>query len=236
MKFSVIVPVFNEEGNIPPLVSELVAMASGRDVAEILLVDDGSRDRTWELIEASCGAHPVLKALRHERNLGQTAAMLNGLRVATGEVLVTMDGDLQNNPADIPKLVETLEREGVDVVCGFRAKRRDSWSKRVASKIGNGIRNRVTRDGLIDTGCSLKAFRRACRDDLPPLDGAHRFMGAYFKLHGRSMRQIAVDHRPRRHGVSKYTNLKRLPRTAFDLLGFVWYRRRYLLADSVDCG
>jgi dolichol-phosphate mannosyltransferase len=228
MKFSVIVPVFNEEDNIPPLVAELVAMASGREVAEILLVDDGSRDRTWTLIERAEAEHAVIKGLRHERNLGQTAAMLNGLCQASGEVLVTMDGDLQNNPADIPTLVEALEREGVDVVCGFRAKRRDSWSKRAASRLGNAIRNRVTRDGLIDTGCSLKAFRRACRDDLPPLDGAHRFMGAYFKLHGRSMKQIPVDHRPRRHGVSKYTNLKRLPRTAFDLLGFVWYRRRYL--------
>jgi dolichol-phosphate mannosyltransferase len=119
-------------------------------------------------------------------------------------------------------------------VCGYRAKRRDSWSRRAGSLIGNTIRNWITKDGLRDTGCSLKAFRKECVADLPPVNGAHRFMGAYFKLHGRSMIEIPVDHRPRRAGTSKYTNLKRLPKTFFDLIGFVWYRSRLLKQQETE--
>lgn len=158
--------------------------------------------------------------------------MLMGLSAAQGDVLVTMDGDRQNNPADIPHLVSRVGP--VDVVCGYRARRRDTWSRRMASRIGNAIRNRVTQDGLRDTGCSLKAFKRECRNDLPPINGAHRFMAAYFKLHGRTIEEIPVDHRPRTKGCSKYTNLSRLPRTTFDLIGFIWYRRRYLPALTAD--
>jgi dolichol-phosphate mannosyltransferase len=158
--------------------------------------------------------------------------MLIGLERATGDILVTMDGDLQNNPADIPGLIERIGP--VDVVCGYRAKRRDIWSRRAASRIGNAIRNRLTRDGLRDTGCSLKAFKRECRADLPPVNGAHRFMGAYFRMNNRTIEQVPVDHRPRIHGASKYTNLKRLPRTTFDLIGFLWYRTRRLRFPSVE--
>ncbi len=226
MKFSVVVPVFNEEENISLLVDELAAMAQGRNDVEVILVDDGSRDHTWTRIQSAAARDPFIRGIRSLRNRGQSAAMVLGMQHATGEVIVTMDGDLQNNPADIPTLVESME--GHDVVCGYRAKRRDSWSRRVGSKIGNAIRNRITRDGLRDTGCSLKAFRRECISDLPPMNGMHRFMGAYFKLNNRTIKQIPVDHRPRKHGQSKYTNLKRLPKTAFDLLGFIWYRSRYL--------
>jgi dolichol-phosphate mannosyltransferase len=226
MKFSVVIPVYNEEDNIQPLAAELDQMAAGRTDVEILLVDDGSRDATWQRISAAAKAFPFIKGIRSVKNRGQTAAMLLGLSHATGEIVVTMDGDLQNNPADIPKLVDSMEE--FDVVCGYRAKRRDSWSRRVGSKIGNAVRNRITRDGLRDTGCSLKAFRRKCIADLPPLNGAHRFMGAYFKINGRTMKQIPVDHRARQFGTSKYTNLKRLPKTIFDLFGFLWFRSRYL--------
>lgn len=226
MKFSVVVPVYNEEDNVSLLVDELAAVVAGQTDAEVILVDDGSRDQTWKRIEQAAATHPFVRGVRSIRNRGQSAAMLLGLAHTRGEIVVTMDGDLQNNPADIPALVEELS--DCDVVCGYRAKRRDSFSRRVASRIGNGIRNRVTRDGLRDTGCSLKAFRRACIADLPPVNGMHRFMGAYFALNGRTIKQVPVDHRPRQHGQSKYTNLKRLPKTAFDLLGFVWYRSRYL--------
>jgi dolichol-phosphate mannosyltransferase len=228
MNVSVIVPVFNEEENILHLAGELAAMASGRNGYEVLLVDDGSRDGTWKAIQTAAARFPVIRGLRTPENRGQSAAMLLGLAEAHGQILVTMDGDLQNNPADIPNLVAAAAT--VDAACGYRAVRKDSWSRRLGSRIGNGIRNRITRDGLRDTGCSLKAFHRRCRDDLPPLNGVHRFMGAYFSLHGRRIVEIPVDHRPRQHGTSKYTNLKRLPRTAFDLLGFVWYRRRHLSA------
>ena len=152
--------------------------------------------------------------------------MLSGLRAASGEVLVTMDGDMQNNPADIPALVARVGE--VDVVCGYRAKRKDSWSRRMGSRLGNFVRNAFTRDGIRDTGCSLKAFRASCATALPPLNGAHRFMPAYFKIQGCRIVEMPVDHRPRQHGQSKYTNLKRLPRTICDLMGFVWYRRRWI--------
>ncbi len=226
MKTSIVIPLYNEAGNVAPLAQELSAVLPQLGEAEAILVDDGSRDTTWAEIEKAAQKHPGIRGIRCEQNGGQSSAMLIGLRAATGDVLVTMDGDLQNNPADIPKVVALLDH--VDVACGYRAKRRDTWSRRVASRIGNGIRNVVTNDGLRDTGCSLKAFHRKCLDDLPSLNGTHRFMGAYFRLNGRSIEQIAVDHRARTHGVSKYTNLKRLPRTAFDLIGFLWYRSRVL--------
>lgn len=227
MRVSVVVPVYNEEENIAPLAEEFDLLRAQGWELEVVFVDDGSSDRTPERLREAAAARPFLRAFRTARNCGQTAAMLSGLRQARGDVVVTMDGDLQNNPADIPALVAAIDGE-VDVVCGYRAKRRDSWSKRVASRIGNTVRNWFTHDGIRDTGCSLKAFRRSCIDALPAVNGAHRFMPAYFKLHGCRVIERPVDHRPRRHGTSKYTNLKRLPRTAFDLLGFVWYRRRFL--------
>jgi glycosyltransferase involved in cell wall biosynthesis len=152
--------------------------------------------------------------------------MLDGFRQARGAVIVTMDGDLQNDATDIPRLLDALKN--CDVVCGYRANRRDTWSRRAASRLANAVRNLVTRDGIRDTGCSLKAFRRECAADLPPLNGVHRFMPAYFRLHGRRIEQIPVNHRARKHGRSKYTNLKRLPATVLDLFGFWWYRRRLL--------
>ncbi len=232
MRFSVVIPVFNEEDNILPLADECAALTAAPGPFEVLLVDDGSRDRTWGRICEAAAKYPFIRGIRSARNRGQSAAMLMGLAEASGEVLVTMDGDRQNNPADIPRLVERIGP--VDVVCGYRARRRDSWSRRIGSRIGNAIRNRVTRDGLRDTGCSLKAFKRDCREDLPPLNGVHRFMAAYFKLHGRTIEEIPVDHRPRSAGASKYTNLSRLPRTTFDLIGFVWYRKRRLPSLTVD--
>ena len=155
--------------------------------------------------------------------------MLRGLAAARHDIVVTLDGDLQNDPADIPALAAKVGE--FDVVCGFRAKRRDTWSRRIGSRLANRIRNSVTRDGMRDTGCSLKAFRRECAADLPRLDGVHRFMPAYFRLHHRTICEVPVNHRARQHGVSKYTNLKRLPRTIRDLLGFAWIRSRHIGAD-----
>ena len=226
MKISVVIPFYNEKDNIAVLAEEFHQIHPQCADLEVLFVDDGSTDATWEEIEKQSRQYSFIRGIRAPKNRGQTAAMLLGFGNARGDVIVTMDGDLQNNPADIPQLVERLKN--CDVVCGYRAKRKDTWSRRVASRIGNRIRNWVTNDGLIDTGCSLKAFKRECLNDIPPVNGAHRFMGAYFKLHGRKMEQVPVDHRARIHGTSKYTNLKRLPKTTFDLIGFSWYRSRYL--------
>ena len=226
MRVSVVVPVYNEEENIEPLATELNALSDVVPGLEVLLVDDGSTDGTWTRIEACRAKCPSVRGIRCRQNRGQSSAMLIGLQNAAGDVLVTLDGDMQNNPADIPRLLAALEN--CDVVCGYRANRRDTWSRRVGSRLANRIRNSFTHDDVRDTGCSLKVFKRTCVGDLPPLRGVHRFMPAYFKLNGRIIREMPVDHRPRTRGQSKYTNLKRLPATIFDLIGFIWYRRRYL--------
>ena len=226
MNVSIVVPVYNEQDNILPLAAECAQLTAQLPGLEVLLVDDGSRDQTWARVEEAHSRFPCVHGIRYERNRGQSSAMLLGLRLAAGELIVTIDGDLQNNPADIPRLV--AEAADCDVVCGYRAKRRDTWARRAGSRIANRVRNWCTHDGIRDTGCSLKAFRKECVADLPPVEGVHRFMPAYFKLNGRRIKEIAVDHRPRTHGQSKYTNMKRLPRTIFDLFGFVWYRKRFL--------
>lgn len=226
MKISIVIPFYNEEDNILPLAEELAALSSRWPELEAVFVDDGSQDSSWDRIQSAASAHDFLRPLRHDANRGQSAAMLSGLHAASGDVLVTLDGDLQNDPADIPLLLDAIE--GCDVVCGYRGKRKDSFSRLMASRIGNTVRNWFTRDGVRDTGCSLKAFRCECISDLPPLDGVHRFMPAYFKLHGRSLKEVRVSHRERVHGSSKYTNMKRLPRTLFDLIGFCWYRKRLI--------
>lgn len=226
MKVSIVVPVYNEQDNVLPLAEELHQLNTAIPDLEVLFVDDGSQDQTWARIREAQSRFRSVKGLRYSPNRGQSHAMLVGMQLATGDVLVTIDGDLQNNPADIPRMLEELQ--GADVVCGFRAKRKDTWARRVGSRLANRVRNWATHDGIRDTGCSLKVFRKACVTDLPPVEGVHRFMPAYFKLNGRSIKEMAVDHRARTMGTSKYTNMKRLPRTIFDLFGFVWYRKRYL--------
>ena len=226
MKVSVIVPVYNEEENIEPLAREFAALTTALPELEVIVVDDGSSDATPERLAAAQKECAVLRAIRYEPNRGQSHAMLVGLYRATGEVMVTIDGDLQNDPADISKLVALVGE--YDVVCGYRANRKDTWARRAGSRIANRVRNLVTHDGIRDTGCSLKAFKKACVADLPPVRGVHRFMPAYFRLNGRSITEVPVNHRARTRGVSKYTNLRRLPGTIRDLVGFAWYRARYL--------
>ena len=225
IQISVVVPVFNEKRNVEPLADEVLALENQFTGLELIFADDGSLDGTWEVIRAVAASRPAVRGIRTRTHCGQSAAMLMGMRAARGAVIVMMDGDLQNNPADIPALVAGLE--GADVVCGYRVNRKDTWSRRAASRVANCMRRWITRDGVRDTGCSLKAFHRECAADLPPLAGMHRFMPAYFQLNGRRIAEVPVDHRARRHGASNYTNLMRLPRTVSDLFGFVWYRRRY---------
>jgi len=227
MHTSVVIPFYNEEESVAPLAEELSRLLPQMPGLEAIFVDDGSTDRTWDRISECQRRHPFIRGIRSAKNCGQSHALLTGLRAAKGDVLVTMDGDLQNNPIDIPQLVAPLNE--CDVVCGYRANRKDSWSRRMGSRVGNTVRNWFTHDGIRDTGCTLKAFKRECLRDLPPVNGMHRFMPSYFTLHGRRIKEIPVDHRARQFGKSKYTNLKRLPRTAFDLVGFVWYRKRLLL-------
>jgi dolichol-phosphate mannosyltransferase len=219
---SVIVPLFNEEENVPILRSEL-SMALKDVDHEIIFVDDGSQDRTCERIQTA----PNVRVIRFERNAGQSAAIYAGLNAARGEILVLIDGDLQNDPADIPKLLDEIAR-GADLVCGYRAQRRDTVVKRLTSRIANAIRSRYTRDGVRDTGCTLKAMRRECVVALLPFKGMHRFIPALIKNAGYGLVEIPVNHRPRRFGQTKYGLGNRAVRATVDMFGVRWLLSRRL--------
>jgi glycosyltransferase involved in cell wall biosynthesis len=219
---SVVVPVFNEEENMPALQSELRTALSGRDY-EIIFVDDGSTDRTVERIEKT----PRVRILRFERNAGQSAALYAGLKAARGDRVVMIDGDLQNDPADIPRLLGEIDR-GADLVCGFRARRHDTTVKRLTSRVANFVRSRYTKDGVRDTGCTLKAMRRECVEALVPFNGMHRFIPALVKGAGFRIVETPVSHRPRRFGRSKYGLGNRALRATADMFGVRWLLSRRL--------
>jgi glycosyltransferase involved in cell wall biosynthesis len=219
---SVIVPVFNEEENIPIMQSELGAALNGIDY-EIIFVDDGSVDRTAERIETA----PNIRLIRFEKNSGQSAAIYAGLTAARGATMVIIDGDLQNDPADIPRLLAEITH-GADLVCGYRLKRQDTVVKRLTSRIANTVRSRYTKDGVRDTGCTLKAMRRECVSALLPFKGMHRFIPALVKAAGYRLVEVPVNHRPRRFGQSKYGLGNRALRATIDMFGVRWLLSRRL--------
>src|SRR6266568_6496153 len=219
---SVVVPLFNEEENIPILQSELRAALGGLDY-EIVFVDDGSVDRTVDQI----GTAPNIRVIRFEKNTGQSAAIYAGLQAARGAVAVLIDGDLQNDPADIPRLLDEISR-GADLVCGYRAERKDTLLKRLTSRIANFVRSRFTKDGVRDTGCTLKAMRCECANELVPFKGLHRFIPALVKAAGYRLVEIPVNHRPRRFGQSKYNLGNRALRATIDMFGVRWLLSRRL--------
>ncbi|PYK67886.1 MAG: glycosyltransferase [Verrucomicrobia bacterium] len=226
---SVIVPVFNEEENISILQLELRKTLRELD-HEIVFVDDGSTDHTPERIEAA----PNVRVIRFEKNSGQSAAIYAGLKAARGASLVLIDGDLQNDPADIPRLLAEITR-GADLVCGYRAQRRDTPVKRLTSWIANAVRSRFTKDGVRDTGCTLKAMRRECVNALVPFKGMHRFIPALIKGAGYRVVELPVNHRPRRFGQSKYGLGNRALRATIDMFGVRWLlarRLNYKLPDA----
>jgi dolichol-phosphate mannosyltransferase len=224
---TVVIPAYNERANVEPCYRELVGVleALGRSF-EILFVDDGSTDGTSGVLCGLASADPRVRVLRFRRNAGQTAALQAGFRAARGAVIVTMDADLQNDPHDIPKLLAALP--GHDAVCGWRVDRQDPWTKRVASRVANRVRDRFTRDGVHDTGCTLKAFRREAVDSLHLYRGMHRFLPALLQMEGRRVVEVPVAHRPRRAGVSKYGNWGRLWAGLADLYAVRWMARRRL--------
>jgi dolichol-phosphate mannosyltransferase len=220
--FSVIVPIYNEEANLPILQEELRLALSGLDY-EIIFVDDGSVDRTAERIENA----PTFRLIRFEKNSGQSAAIYAGLTAARGATLVVIDGDLQNDPADIPRLLAEITL-GADLVCGYRLKRQDTLMKRLTSRIANTVRSRYTKDGVRDTGCTLKAMRRECVSALVPFKGMHRFIPALIKAAGYRLVEVPVNHRPRRFGQSKYGLGNRALRATIDMFGVRWLLSRRL--------
>jgi glycosyltransferase involved in cell wall biosynthesis len=226
-QLSAVVPAYNEVECMPALLAELRAAldATGR-TWEMVLVDDGSGDGTGEAMETARAADARIRVLRLERNAGQSAALAAGLLRARGDVLVTLDADLQNDPADIPALLAALD--GADVVSGVRATREDDWLRRVSSRVANGVRRAVLGDRVTDIGCSLKAYRREALDGLPLFTTAHRFLPALCQFRGARVVEIVVAHRPRRAGRSKYGVGNRLGRGLWDLVGVRWLRGRMM--------
>ncbi len=219
---SVIIPVYNEEGNVPVLQRELESAL--KDVShEILFVDDGSQDRTVEQITRTAS----VRVLEFEKNAGQSAAIYAGLHAGRGQILVLIDGDLQNDAKDIPRLLAEIDK-GADLVCGYRVKRKDSRFKRLQSRIANGVRSRFTKDGVRDTGCTLKAMRRDCLEALIPFHGMHRFIPALIKGFGYKITEISVTHRARSHGVSKYNFGNRAFHATIDMFGVRWLLGRQI--------
>jgi len=219
---SLIIPLYNEEDNVAPLQDELAAALRGRDY-ELILVDDCSSDRTLERIQRG----PGVRVIEFSKNTGQSAAMYAGIMAASGDVLVTMDGDRQNDPADIARMLEKLE-EGYDFVVGWRVQRQDGVTKKISSRIANFVRSRFTRDGVHDTGCSLKVMRRECRDALFLFRGMHRFIPALVKGLGYRITEMPVNHRPRAAGVSKYGFGSRAWKATCDMLAVRWFLSRQL--------
>jgi dolichol-phosphate mannosyltransferase len=221
-QISVVIPVYNEAESLSQLQSELNKVMTNYD-HELLFVDDGSSDNSLQMIHR--GAR--VRVLEFAKNSGQSAAIFAGLRAARGEILVLIDSDLQNDPTDIPLLLAEMEK-GADLVCGFRTKRKDTWFKQFQSKIANAIRSRFTKDGVRDTGCTLKAMRRECREALVPFYGMHRFIPALIKGAGYRVVEVPVHHRARQYGASKYNFGNRAWRATIDMFGVRWLLSRQL--------
>ncbi len=218
---SIVIPLFNEEENIRPLVEEVTGVFADYDF-ELLLVDDGSNDATAERVPRD---NPRVRLLELRKNTGQSAAMYVGIMAARGRRIVLLDGDLQNDPADAPKLLDELEK-GADLACGYRADRKDTAFKRFQSRVANKVRSRFTGDGVRDTGCTLKAMRTECRDALFPFTGMHRFIPALIKGAGFKIVELPVNHRARQHGMSKYGFGNRAMRATMDMFGVKWLLSR----------
>ena len=223
-QLSVVVPVFNESGNVATLIDEITAALRGVVAFEMVFVDDHSRDDTLAILRAARQRAPELRVLHHERQSGQSTAIRNGVKAARAPWIATLDGDGQNDPADLPKLLAARDAGAPEVklYAGWRVNRRDTGSKRWASKWANGIRSRLLRDATPDTGCGTKLFERAAFLDLPYFDHMHRYLPALMQRAGWTTVSVPVNHRPRGAGVSKYTNLGRALVGVRDLMGVAW--------------
>ena len=227
-QLSVVVPVYNEEDNVAPLIAEILAALRGRIAFEIVYVDDTSRDATLARLRDLQATTPELRVVRHLRNAGQSTAVRNGVKAARAPWIATLDGDGQNDPADIPALLARRDAAPAEVklFAGWRVNRQDSGSKRWASKFANAIRSRLLRDATPDTGCGIKLFEREAFLDLPYFDHMHRYLPALMQRAGWQTVSVPVNHRHRTAGVSKYTNLGRALVGIKDLLGVAWLIQR----------
>jgi glycosyltransferase involved in cell wall biosynthesis len=233
---SVVIPVYNEEECLPGVLEELREALDGAGMRdwEAVLVDDGSRDRSVEIVKEFRRKDPRFRLVRFVRNCGQTAAFDAGFRAARGELIGMMDADGQNDPRDFPRLIAALREQGVDMICGVRAKRRDSIVRKISSKIANGTRNWATGETVTDVGCSIRVWRRPCFGRVKLYEGMHRFFPTLFKIEGYAIGEIPVNHRPREKGTSKYGIHNRLWRGLRDLMAVRWMQARALRYQIQD--
>lgn len=227
LDLSVVIPTFNEEENLPLLWPELRQVLDGLGLSyEVIFVDDGSQDRSAEIIREFHAHDPRVRLVRLKANSGETAATDAGLKAARGRYVVTMDADLQNDPHDIPMLLSHLDRW--DAATGWRVKRDDPWTKRIAARIANRIRNALSQDDIQDSGCTFRAFRRECLGSLVLYRGFHRFIPTLLRMQGYRVVEVPVNHRPRRFGRSKYGIWNRAWSALKDLLVVRWMKERQL--------
>lgn len=227
MEISIVIPVYNEEKNILPLYESLKRALGGLNTSfEIVFVDDGSKDRSPEVLREIKGKNPCVRIVEMKKNYGQSAALDAGFKESKGEIIISMDADLQNDPQDIPRLLSELE--GCDVVCGWRRKRNDNLSKRISSRIANGVRRTVLKDKIIDVGCTLRAYRRRALDAIKLYNGLHRFLPVLIEWEGFKVKQITVEHNRRLSGKSKYSFTKRLIKPFLDLWAVFWMKKNLL--------
>lgn len=230
MDLSIVIPVFNEAENIPILAEEIRSALDGKYEYEAIFVDDCSNDASADALASLRKEYPQFRHLRHQRNSGQSTAVLNGVKAARSEWIATLDGDGQNDPADIPAMMEMLNASAGDqslqMVAGYRKKRQDSWIKKISSRIANGVRSRLLRDATPDTGCGLKLFSRDAFLELPYFDHMHRFLPALIQRNGGKSVSVEVNHRHRVAGVSKYGLHNRLWVGIVDIFGVRWLQRR----------
>jgi dolichol-phosphate mannosyltransferase len=241
MDLSLVIPVYNEQDNILPLIAEIRAALDGRLEYEVIYVDDGSDDATADRLLQAASDFPGLRVLRHSRSCGQSTAVRTGVRAAHAPWIATLDGDGQNDPADVPRLFERVSgvqaQGSLQLIAGYRRNRRDTWSKRWSSRIANGVRSRLLKDRTPDTGCGLKLFRRETFLELPYFDHMHRFLPALVLRAGGEVCSVEVAHRPRERGRSKYGLHNRLWVGVVDLVGVAWLQRRARLPEVTEvCG
>lgn len=235
MDLSVVVPVHNEAGNIDPLLEEIHAALDGRYDFEVVYVNDGSTDHTPAELAAAARRYPRLRVITHRVACGQSTALRTGIRAARAPWIATLDGDGQNDPADIPRLLEAARAAGdarLRMVAGYRKRRQDSWIKRISSRVANAVRSRLLGDATPDTGCGLKVFSRDLYLELPYFDHMHRFLPALVQRAGWSVASVEVNHRHRERGKSKYGTLDRLTAGIVDLFGVMWLKRRARVPET----
>jgi len=233
VEYSVVIPLKNEEENVLPLINEIEPVMNR--VAknwELIAVDDGSTDQTLKVLETLQQEKPYLQILSFDRNYGQSSAFDAGFKSARGEFVITLDGDQQNDPNDIPHLIEAMD--GHDMIVGNRVNRKDPWSKKFSSLFANSLRRAVVKDGVSDTGCSLKIYRKSSLQKIPLFNGMHRFLPALFLINGFTVTEQPVNHRERTRGKSKYNLFNRSLNTLWDLFAVAWMRSRTLKYQVIN--